>query len=271
MSTWICDGTMDGQTYLEGGGRHEPWENTGDHCEFCGLHRPDHSSSYGGEKSDLPSDVSSTEITIDDPFPKSYRPLILGGLGLILLFLSLGFLGTQLLFPNSSVSPKEKDPEMIASPSSPLNFIPYENSQYGLKISYPDTWERQEQLMITTGELVTFFSPKNQSSVQFRERVILSVIDLSHHPHPLSLNEYSQIVLNKVASKSHLSLTPTTLSHRKAATITFLSQMEGKDVQIREVWTLYNNRAYVLTHITEQDPSKSFIVDAMIKSLNLTL
>lgn len=295
MSTWICNGIRnDGQEYLDGGGSHEPWENQGSHCEFCGLPK-----TVGVENN------NSDQVSSIEDFSKSHRtktsqskikdrtisfPVI--GLTLIVACLSLGFVATKFLISgglSQAQDPqKAKTSQPILNPdtntATPVNqstlpspiatLISYQNSKYGMTINYPDNWERQEKYMITTGEIVTFFSPSNNSYGQFREQVILSVIDLTHHPHFLSLNEYSQVVIKEIAQEAKSNSTKTTsanLSHRQAQSITYETNLEGYDVQVKKIWTLYNNQAYVITYISDQQSESQWspTVDKMIKSFQI--
>lgn len=160
-------------------------------------------------------------------------------------------------------------------PPIKVNFIPYKNSPFGINFKYPDNWERQEQYMVTTGELVTLFPPNNPTG-KFRDKVIISVIDLKPYPQSLSLDEYSKIFIKDIKNnpnKNAMQPTSTTLSHRKANTITYSSKLEGFPVQIQETWTVYNDKAYVITYIVDNNnisPWQS-TVENMIKSFEINI
>ena len=55
------------------------------------------------------------------------------------------------------------------------DFNVYENSQYGIKVRYPKTWERQDLENPITAEVVTFISPKQSDKDNFQEKVTISV------------------------------------------------------------------------------------------------
>ena len=128
--------------------------------------------------------------------------------------------------------------------------------------------------MITTGELVTFFSPKNNSINNVREKIIISVVDLSQNSRLMSLDEYSEIMLKEIGKKTNnqsIKPTETTLSKRKAKTITYSSILEGNNVQIQETWTLFDNRAYIVTHIIDENTGSQWgaTVNNMLKSFEI--
>ena len=308
MSTWICDGTLDdGTEYLEGGGKHSPQENEGTECIFCGLSLKEKMGSNHDNNGSI-NPISSTEFpehsTINTVIPKKTTPKKQGNnynwiiilLFLIGLFSLLGFVGGKLLVsggflggngvPHYPDENTEETPTNITTDTSPIpsltvpstppivKLIPYQNPKHGISINYPDNWEIQEQLMITTGELVTFFSPQTNSLNNVREKVIISVVDLSHNPRPISLNEYSEIMLKQIGETTHnksIKPTPTTLSKRKAKTMTYSSILEENNVQIKETWTLYNNRAYIITHIVNKNTVSEWeaTVNNMVKSFEI--
>ena len=46
------------------------------------------------------------------------------------------------------------------------NFLPYENSTYGIKVQYPSSWDKQENgtRQDTETDLVTFYPPSTNSN-----------------------------------------------------------------------------------------------------------
>ena len=162
---------------------------------------------------------------------------------MIILFSVVGVVIGFLLFWDFNFSKQS----VLYENTSPK--IPYQNPRHEISIDYPHSWEIQEQYMPTTGEIVTFLSPNNNNAKQYRDRVIISIIDLSYNSHPLSLTEYSKIVIDEIENKSNLNLVKSTLSDRKAETISYQTNLEGHEVEITEIWTLYHNKAYVITYI----------------------
>ncbi|MFM5898386.1 MAG: protein kinase domain-containing protein, partial [Dolichospermum sp.] len=80
----------------------------------------------------------------------------------------------------------------------------YENSQYGIKIKYPKTWERQDLENPITAEVVTFISPKQSDKDNFQEKVTISVDKFSGTLDDLqksSIQEINNTVSGCICSK----------------------------------------------------------------------
>ncbi|MBW4447387.1 MAG: serine/threonine protein kinase [Spirirestis rafaelensis WJT71-NPBG6] len=59
------------------------------------------------------------------------------------------------------------------------NLLTYENSSFGIKIKYPEAWQRQDVENPVTTEIVTFLSPKQSDADTFQEKLTISVEDFS--------------------------------------------------------------------------------------------
>jgi serine/threonine-protein kinase len=81
----------------------------------------------------------------------------------------------------------------IFKPPTPENFLQYENPSIGIKIKYPQSWERQDINNPITGGVVTFVSPKQSDADKFQEKVTLSVEDF-----PGTLQEFTNLSIKEI-------------------------------------------------------------------------
>ncbi|WP_331280966.1 serine/threonine-protein kinase [Fischerella sp. PCC 9605] len=77
------------------------------------------------------------------------------------------------------------------------NFLIYQNSALGIKMKYPQSWEKQEINNPITGEVVAFLSPTESSADKFQEKVTITVEDFSG-----TLNEYSDSSIQEIENQA---------------------------------------------------------------------
>lgn len=133
----------------------------------------------------------------------------------------------------------------------PLDFLTYENSNYGFKIKYPPTWKYQTIDDPITGEVVKFLPPSKGGSGSAAQ-VVVKLEDL---PEPMSLVEYAdsstQEIRQFLDGAIILNRREDTLGDRPAYELTYKGVQDGIDMQKREVGTLWQDRAYVVTYEAE--------------------
>ncbi|MBD2355633.1 serine/threonine protein kinase [Tolypothrix sp. FACHB-123] len=146
----------------------------------------------------------------------------------------------------------------------------YANSQYRIKIQYPQNWERQEIDNQITAEIVTFLSNKQSEKDNFIEKVTISVENFSG-----TLEESSKLFRNDI--KSNLSASQiieessTTLLNKPAMKLVYTGKDGNKVLKNLQIWTLKNEQAYIITYTAKIDDYDKFkpIVDRMIKSFEI--
>ena len=146
----------------------------------------------------------------------------------------------------------------------------YENSQYGIKIKYPKTWERQDLENPITAEIVTFISPKQSDKDNFQEKVTISVDKFSGTLDDLQKSSIQEIN-NTVSGANIVDKSVTTLANKEASQLVFTGK-NGQDIlKNMQFVTLRGDQAYTITYTAKIDDYDQFVETAemMIKSLEI--
>ncbi|MFM6021538.1 MAG: protein kinase domain-containing protein [Dolichospermum sp.] len=146
----------------------------------------------------------------------------------------------------------------------------YENSQYGIKIKYPKTWERQDLENPITAEVVTFISPKQSDKDNFQEKVTISVDKFSGTLDDLQKSSIQEIN-NTVSGANIVDKSVTTLANKEASQLVFTGK-NGQDIlKNMQFVTLRGDQAYTITYTAKIDDYDQFVETAemMIKSLEI--
>lgn len=146
----------------------------------------------------------------------------------------------------------------------------YENSQYGIKIKYPKTWERQDLENPITAEVVTFISPKQSDKDNFQEKVTISVDKFSGRLDDWQKSSIQEIN-NTVSGAKIVDKSVTTLANKEASKLVFTGK-NGEDILKNiQVVTLKGDQAYTITYTAKIDDYDQFVETAemMIKSLEI--
>jgi eukaryotic-like serine/threonine-protein kinase len=153
------------------------------------------------------------------------------------------------------------------------NFSFYENSNYAIKIKYPQNWVKNEVEDKTTGELARF-SPPNTSNSEGAE-VILEIQPLKR---PLVLAEYTTLRVNEITqyiteAKIHESHSVTLLSipTLPAHEVVYSGKDNKLSIKRKAVWTVRDNTAYIITYSAQEREYDKYLSTAttMINSLEL--
>jgi serine/threonine-protein kinase len=156
----------------------------------------------------------------------------------------------------------------------PVHFSVYENSNYAIKIKYPQHWVKYEVEDKTTGE-VARFSPYNRDNSNVGAEVILEIQPLKQ---PLELSEYTNLKVNEI-----IQFFPGAKIHEsQAVMLPNIPKMtahqvvySGKDNKIgirrKAIWTVRDNTAYLITYSANESEYEKYlsIATTMINSLEL--
>jgi len=129
------------------------------------------------------------------------------------------------------------------------SFSLYQNSENGIKIKYPASWEIKQDRI--TGE-ARFISPKESPSDSYQENVLVSVDPLEK---ATSLDNYTDEAVNRISrefTKDVLSPVKTTLANREAREVIYTEEQGGLILQKRQIWTLKGNKVYIITYTVEK-------------------
>ncbi|MBW4619490.1 MAG: protein kinase [Cyanosarcina radialis HA8281-LM2] len=160
--------------------------------------------------------------------------------------------------------------KLVFQPDIPVS--PYENTQYGIKLNYPQNWDKQENANIITKEVVTLVSPRASDSDKFLETVSVTVEDL---PSPKSLEEYTSFAKQEIQQNNQdvqiQSEGEDTLAGNKAYRIIYTRSDGEVKLKTMAIWTLKNFKAYAVIYEAELGEYDRFLNEAekIIKSLQV--
>ncbi|WYL92811.1 MAG: protein kinase [Gloeotrichia echinulata IR180] len=182
--------------------------------------------------------------------PKPNRTPLLIGLGILAV-------STIIVFTNVII-PKQE------------NFLPYENSQSGIKLKYPEGWERQDINNIITGEIVIFLSPKKSSNDPFPEKVTISVEKFDGTLEQSS-KVFRQEISKNLPDAKIIDESSITLANKPGSKLIFTGKIGQDNLKTLQVWTLKNEQAYTITYTANIGDYDEFIqtAETMIKSFGI--
>ena len=157
------------------------------------------------------------------------------------------------------------------------NLLPYNNSEYGIRMNYPSDWSYQEVQAspdVTIVQIVKMFPPisDDPNAISFLE------IGIEELQSPFSIDEYSRSIINAYReSRQNFDLessnTDGALSGVPVYEIVFTDSANGTDRKFMEVGTIdvNNNRVYYLLFNTEESRFDLFVpaLESMIDSFQL--
>ncbi|PLZ96846.1 serine/threonine protein kinase [Fischerella thermalis CCMEE 5268] len=154
----------------------------------------------------------------------------------------------------------------------PEKFIPYENSNYGIKIKYPTSWQLQIKEIDVLGvtEVVTFISPRQSETDKFQEKLNIDIEKFSG-----TLAESKELfvdeIKNTLPEAQIINTSSTTLAFKQANQIIYTGKDEDTKLKNLQIWTLKGDKAYIITYTAAIDDYDEFIetVNEMIKSFEI--
>jgi serine/threonine-protein kinase len=156
-----------------------------------------------------------------------------------------------------------------AQPTTGL--LTYDSPDYGIRIKYPAEWTKQEQVM---GAVVVFFAPTEGPSDIFQDNVNIIVQDLSAQP--MTLDEYTELSLGQIeqfiTDPSILDSSAVTLADIPGHRVVYTGKQGQYDLKWMQVWTVQNNKAYVISYTAETSKYSAFLetVQEMIDSFEIS-
>ena len=148
----------------------------------------------------------------------------------------------------------------------------YENYAQRVRISYPLSWNIQENVM---GAVATFNSAQEGANDRFRENLSIIIQDLGEQKEKVTLKQYTETILGYlpriipgvqiVESKEII------LSKVPAYRVVCTAQQAEFRLKILQVWTMKNNRTYMLTFTAEENKYPLFVktVEKMLKTFKI--
>ncbi|MBW4642995.1 MAG: protein kinase [Goleter apudmare HA4340-LM2] len=171
--------------------------------------------------------------------------------------LAVIILATIIIFASKYISPA-------------TDLLVYGNSTYGIKIKYPQDWERQDINNIITGEVVTFLPPKVVGNNQFQEKVTISVENFTG-----TLEESSQSfrkeISNNLSAAKLIDEQSVTLANKQGKQLIFTGKMGTDSLKSWQIWTLKNDKAYIIIYTANIEDYEKFIpvAEQVVKSFEI--
>ena len=165
-----------------------------------------------------------------------------------------GGIGTWLFLQQKDSEPK-------------VSFSLYENPNHGFKVEYPEAWSKQNRDdFFATG--ITFFSPLEGDSDDFKERVSVLVENL---PSDVDLEQYTEDSIAEVKKLSDPNVAEAknvNLGKSEGRQIIYAGEVSGNTVQRMQTWSVEDNRAYIVTYTAKPDSYDTYLptVEKMIES-----
>ena len=159
---------------------------------------------------------------------------------------------------------------LIHPPQPPENFLTYGNSNLGITIKYPQTWERRDIDNPITGEVVAFVSAKQTEADKFQEKLTISVEDFSG-----TLEDFSDTSTNDITKhlvKAEIQKPrETTLANKSAYQLIYTGKDGENNLKSMQLFTLKGDKAYIVTYTAAIDNYNDFIqtAETMIKSFEI--
>lgn len=155
---------------------------------------------------------------------------------------------------------------LISAENLDNSYVNYQNSTYGIKISYHKDWIIQER-----GGMITFTSPYPGGEEKKKGIISLSVSDLPKKP--MNLDEYINLYINIIKNSSpnihFLTKTKVKLFNKEAYKITFFNTQDQTKLKCIQVVAFEKDQvSYIqLTSLEETSNRYRNTFDTMIESM----
>jgi serine/threonine-protein kinase len=143
----------------------------------------------------------------------------------------------------------------------------YENPNQGFRINYPDNWSAQNRDdFFATG--VVFFSPLEDDSDQFKERVSILRENLANNTSLRQYTEQSLAEIKRLSDPDVDEAQKINLGENEGRQIVYSGEENGRPVQRMQTWLVKDNQAYVITYTAKSESYDKYLptVAKMIES-----
>ena len=143
----------------------------------------------------------------------------------------------------------------------------YENSSQGFRVNYPEVWSKQNRDdFFAIG--VVFFSPLEDDSDKFKERVSVLVENLANNMSLAQYTNQSIAEIKRLSDPDVGDVQAINLGANEARQVVYRGEENGYPVQRMQTWSVQNNQAYVITYTAKPDSYDNYLptVEKMIES-----
>lgn len=163
----------------------------------------------------------------------------------------------------------------VGSTNQTITLLRYLNPTFGIEMDYPSSWQAYELWRSDSplvANTIVAMVPAGDNASGFRDSLLVGM----QGSEGKTLNEYTVDSLNAYRdAASNVTITqssPTTLDGIPAHEIEYLENFQGNELQKKQVWTIIDNRAYIVTYGADVSQYENYLedVDAMIDSLQIS-
>jgi len=146
------------------------------------------------------------------------------------------------------------------------NFLVYENSDMGIRIDYPSDWTVDDPLL----GVVDFYAPQDGPDDDFAE---LMSVGIEYLTEPVTLEEYVDVIVEELefVGFSVTDSKSTTLADNPANQITILIEIEGLEIDLRQIATIKDETVYLVYMTTSPQTTSKYMptFEKMIDSFEI--
>jgi eukaryotic-like serine/threonine-protein kinase len=144
-----------------------------------------------------------------------------------------------------------------------LNFVPYSNPTFGIRIQYPENWGRLDLSFLQNDSADIDFYPLDDASGSKHVRIQIETMQSAQN---MTLEQYSEAKINSIEGQI-LESNSTTLADLPAHEIVFTNA----GLQKIQVWTIKDDRIYTITYEADEEDFQNdlMIAERMIESFQI--
>lgn len=198
-------------------------------------------------------------------------PLIIGGIiALVVIFFiasgSFKFsasINKPATNGSSNTSPQQTQQNTPATSQPESKPKTYQNEKNGFSLEYPESWSLKENP--AAGYVTGFFSPQESNSDNYKENLLVKIIDISTQP-KITLQELADLWENQTKKAEGTNFTVTdrtssTLGGENAKDIVYIGKVDKIDLKGMVRITLKNGKAYIFQYNAEKPSYDKFLPD----------
>jgi eukaryotic-like serine/threonine-protein kinase len=205
-------------------------------------------------------EVNSSSTTLIDRITKissfSDRYLWLKLIGITAVLLVAGAIGYQGI-------------TSILTPD--IKLAAYTDEDFKIKLDYPENWSKQKRDEIFFKGIILI--PDDADSNNARNNLSINIEDLSNKP--VSLSQYTEDALNDIkkfsAANEIIGPQEITVASNQGIKVIFSTQENGQAIKKMQIWTLQQNKAYIITYTADKDKFDQHLdaIEKIIKSFTI--
>ncbi len=182
-------------------------------------------------------------------------------------------IASLIIFPQiNTISDSNNSTNVISQPQANANkVVEYIDTADGIKIKYPENWQKKEAPNLFTGEVVTFLPPEGNNA---DTSLSIRIEDLSSQP--LDLDEYTKSSIKEITSflkgAKIIDSSSSTLANKSAYTVSYTGKNDRSElINHLEIWTVKNKKAYIISYKGEPEQFANYLktVEVMISSFEI--